>query len=992
MVLFLLVALGGLAAAFHSPNTDSEDAWTLSTDTFLSNHYQSSPYVANGYFGQRLPAEGAGYWIYRDDSTGGYIANSWPLDQPRATFGTVSGFWDVQQNITHTILPDNLKRGGESVISGIPDWTGLTVTTDKGQTYQPGVDASTVKSFHQSLSIRNGIVHTNITWSPSDDTARYLINYTVLAHRTRLNLGIVRMDITVDQDVKFKVTDILDGAGAVRADFHDKAFQEDDIWTSVKPWGINYCTAYVASTVRFDSSDRDAVRQAKKSRHDGSNYSWVSNNSSTIAQSWDWSLKKGNTLTVYKFVGIASTTAFPRNTLSIAKGAATKASLETSWGQLISEHSREWDLTWGDADIVVPNNNDLQLRTRASLFHILSSLPPDDTGLAENSITVGGLSSDSYAGLIFWDAETWIYPSILALYPQYAVGINQYREKLLDQALLNAQYYNESGALYAWTSGRFGNCTGTGVCWGYQYHLNADIALAHWQYFLQTKDLKWLAHKGWQVIKNVADMFAAYVSRNASSGQYETILLGEPDEFAYNINNGAFTNIAIKELLGNWAPSAAKQLKLEVPKNWSVIAQNMYIPYNQEEKIIIEFDGMDGTWQVKQASVGLINYPLQFQLSEEQARNDVAYYSSVNTADGPAMTWSIYAIAEAQLQQKGCAAYTYLQRSSEPYIRKPFLQFSEVMSDTELPGVDNPAFLFGLNPAFPFLTGAGGFLQVFTHGLTGMRANIDAFYLDPMLPPQLPDGICIKGMKWQGAVFDVSIQLENTTVTRRPAKNKVTYAQKRVTVRVLGGNTKPKDYLMEIGDSIVVPTRRPDISHGQDDSALCKPVTSDSDWAPGNSPYAIVDGSYSTVWQPASPREASAIIDLGGSRAVFRIVINWAAVPPSTFSLSAKHTTEAAFEQLSAPQRVKISAPYDEAEARIIRIRHGNTTEVHLSEGSQIRFLKLTVEGSHAPDGLGATVAEVQIVTTADHNHNYGETDKMTSPVGIDNTFSAVFP
>ena len=453
---------------------------------------------------------------------------AWPLDQPRATFGTVSGFWDVQQNITHTILPDNLNRGGESVISGIPDWTGLTVTTEKGQTYQPGVDASTVKSFHQSQSIRNGIVQTNVKWSPSHDTARYQIAYTVLAHRTRLNLGIVRMDIAVDQPAKFKVTDILDGAGAVRADFHDKAFQEDVIWTGVKPWGIDYCAAYVASTVRFDSSNQDEERRAYNSRHNATHYPWVSRNSSTIAQSWDWSLKGGDTLTIYKFVGIASTAAFPHDTLSIAKEAAKKASLGTSWDQLISEHSREWDSTWDDADIIVPNNNELQLRTRSSLFHILSSLLPEDTGHTENSIMVGGLSSDSYAGLIFWDAEIWIYPPILALYPQYAVSINRYREKLLDQAICNAQYYKESGALYAWTSGRFGNCTGTGVCWGYQYHLNTDIALAHWQYFLHTKDLKWLTHKGWPVIKNIADMFAAHVLYNTSSGQYETILLGEP--------------------------------------------------------------------------------------------------------------------------------------------------------------------------------------------------------------------------------------------------------------------------------------------------------------------------------------------------------------------------------------------------------------------------------------------------------------------------------
>lgn len=100
------------------------------------------------------------------------------------------------------------------------------------------------------------------------------------------------------------------------------------------------------------------------------------------------------------------------------------------------------------------------------------------------------------------------------------------------------------------------------------------------------------------------------------------------DEFAYNINNGAFTGVSIKQLLGDWAPSAAGRLNLSVPQNWSHIAENMYIPYEEEEKIIVEFSGMDGTWRVKQASVGLINYPLQFQLSDTQARNDVAYVSA----------------------------------------------------------------------------------------------------------------------------------------------------------------------------------------------------------------------------------------------------------------------------------------------------------------------------------------------------------------------------
>lgn len=52
---------------------ESED-WVLETRAFLPNHYQTSPYVSNGYFGQSLPVEGVGYWIERDEN-GNYAKN-----------------------------------------------------------------------------------------------------------------------------------------------------------------------------------------------------------------------------------------------------------------------------------------------------------------------------------------------------------------------------------------------------------------------------------------------------------------------------------------------------------------------------------------------------------------------------------------------------------------------------------------------------------------------------------------------------------------------------------------------------------------------------------------------------------------------------------------------------------------------------------------------------------------------------------------------------
>ena len=72
-------------------------------------------------------------------------------------------------------------------------------------------------------------------------------------------------------------------------------------------------------------------------------------------------------------------------------------------------------------------------------------------------------------------------------------------------------------------------------------------------------------------------------------------------------------------------------------------------------------------------------------------------------------------------------------------------------------------------PAYDFLTGAGGFAQVFTYGLTGFRWRSDRVHLDPMLPPQLSGGVTLKGVQWQGRTFDVEIGPNTTKVTLRTA-------------------------------------------------------------------------------------------------------------------------------------------------------------------------------------------------------------------------------
>jgi len=83
-----------------------------------------------------------------------------------------------------------------------------------------------------------------------------------------------------------------------------------------------------------------------------------------------------------------------------------------------AEAEKSWFESWLDVA------DELQRQVNSAFYYILSSLPPLSTksehkqfyGLSPGSLSWG--SHESYAGHSFWDTETWMYPSILILYPE----------------------------------------------------------------------------------------------------------------------------------------------------------------------------------------------------------------------------------------------------------------------------------------------------------------------------------------------------------------------------------------------------------------------------------------------------------------------------------------------------------------------------------------------------------------------------------------------
>ncbi|KAA8569458.1 hypothetical protein EYC84_001090 [Monilinia fructicola] len=134
-------------------------------------------------------------------------------------------------------------------------------------------------------------------------------------------------------------------------------------------------------------------------------------------------LKAGETAVFYKYVGIASTDKF-NDAKNVAR-AAQKSAQEIGWDNLLAEHVAAWAkvLTPDSVDDFTdpatgelpddPNVQALHIASVANtLLSLLQNLQPDGSGLNDNSISVGGLYSDSYAGLVFWDADYWMAPGL----------------------------------------------------------------------------------------------------------------------------------------------------------------------------------------------------------------------------------------------------------------------------------------------------------------------------------------------------------------------------------------------------------------------------------------------------------------------------------------------------------------------------------------------------------------------------------------------------
>lgn len=458
-----------------------------------------------------------------------------------------------------------------------------------------------------------------------------------------------------------------------------------------------------------------------------------------------------------------------KNPLSAARNSAVEA-LEIGYQKLKERHQKIWDQKWELMDIKLRGNQLDQLAVHFNLYHNIIAAPAHSDRLP---IGARGLSCQAYQGAAFWDQEIFNLPMFLFTETETAKNILKYRYHTLAGARKKAQDLGYAGAFYAWISGK----SGQELCPSFffkdlisgrkirnhfndwQIHISPDISYTVWKYYQVTNDLDFILNYGSEILFEVARFLHSRIHYNQYRDQYEIIRLLGPDEYHENVDNNAFTNyqshFALKKAvyfyfkLANEYPKKLAEIKKKIALKegevtaWQEIAEKLYLPQPNKNKLIEQFDGyfdLEDTraevledrlldkqeywgWPngvavftqvIKQADlIQLFNLHHNFSAAVLAANYD---YYEPRTQHGSSLSPAQYGITAARIGRTE-EAYKYFRRSA----------FIDLMSTNK--AVSGGTFIGGIHTA-----AAGAVWMLIVNGFAGLKIERGQLSFKPMLP------------------------------------------------------------------------------------------------------------------------------------------------------------------------------------------------------------------------------------------------------------------
>jgi trehalose/maltose hydrolase-like predicted phosphorylase len=450
-------------------------------------------------------------------------------------------------------------------------------------------------------------------------------------------------------------------------------------------------------------------------------------------------VRKGQTYTFSKFIA-ASREGWGGN--AAADLALVTAARARGFDTLLQAHRAAWATLWS-TDIRIAGDPNAQRVAHSDMYYLLANVAPDTAwAVGACGITTG------YVGHIFWDSDSWIFPALVLTHPQRARSLVMFRDRTLPAAQQRAGAAGMPGAKYPWEADPQNGTEQTPhfayVLGEREIHVNADIAIAQWQYYLATGDIAWLKRDGWPVIRDIARYWAGRVTWNPSRQRYDILHVTSVEENYNDVPNDTFTNADAAKAL-TIATAAAARVGEKTDPRWAAIAAGIYLPFSAAGQHDLDMDE-SVQHDSGDSDLAFLAFPsLDLPLDARVRRNDYAISArEARSSNRIPATMGLAPIAVAAAASGNAAeATSWVQRNAAPDMFKPPFNVRPETAD------NNTGY---------FLTGSGGFLQSLMYGFTGLR--IEARGLVAAYPPVLPPSwtsLTLRNIGFRGKHYDITV-------------------------------------------------------------------------------------------------------------------------------------------------------------------------------------------------------------------------------------------
>ncbi len=680
-----------------------------------------------------------------------------------------------------------------------PDWLSLSV---HAQGVRLDVQSCKVVSHHRSLDLRQGVLWRETVFE-DDQGRRTQIESLRFASFADQNLCILRLAVTpLNHDGPVTVESAIDGCRSnlerLPVYVGTTAFPPEVKW---EKWARSLHLAPVRASAGPDSLLLQ-MRTIASGIHLGYAAALLSSippssrtterRSDRVAERQEFQLRRGETLTVDKFVTLHTSRDCPASQIAARCQGGLAAHLSRGFDHALAANAAAWLQMWDSADVTIEGDPEMTRAARFSIYHLLITANPNDP---KANIGAKSLSGEGYRGHVFWDTEIFLLPFYIYTRPETARALLMYRYNTLDGARANAAANGFAGAQFAWESADTGQETtpkwtpdGRHRIWTgeEEIHVTADVAYGVLTYVTATGDTGFLASFGAEILFETSRFWLSRLEEDAAADKLVLRRVIGPDEFHEHVDNNAFTNrmvqwhlvqaARIHDDLARHDPRALAKVAARIGLSadeadaWRQAAARILIPFDAGRGLIEQFEGYfalkdvpvtewDGndmpcypagydhfnageTMLLKQPDVVMLMYVLPDEFSDAAKRINYAHYEP-RTLHKSSLSPAIHSIMGIEVGDR-TRALQYFRRSA--------------LVDL----IDNQ----GNTQDGMHIASAGGTWQALVFGFGGFRVRNGRMSFRPWLPPAW------RGLQfcllWQGSRIFVRIGQDEASFTLEP--------------------------------------------------------------------------------------------------------------------------------------------------------------------------------------------------------------------------------